>query len=134
MTRMFVAAYPPPDAVEDLDAFLDVRRDAADFRWTLAEHWHLTLAFLDDVPDRAQDELIERLDRAAAKRPAMTTTVAGGGAFPGAHHANLHVRRWYCDNSALDGFCHGLMRHARVRHAPRYTGFRLARNARTPSS
>ena len=80
--RMFVAAVPPPEALEDLEEFLSVRREAAPFRWTVPDQWHLTLAFLADVPDRAYDDLVERLARAARKRHPMRATIAGGGAFP----------------------------------------------------
>ena len=65
--RMFVAVVPPDDVVEHLDGFLDVRRDAAPFRWAAIEQLHLTLAFLADVPDRKLDDLVERLGRAAAR-------------------------------------------------------------------
>ena len=86
---MFVALRPPPDAVEHLDAFLEVRRAAAGFRWSPSEQFHVTLAFLADVPDRALDDLLERLGRAAARRTAFTTAVAGGGAFPNAARARV---------------------------------------------
>ena len=43
--RLFVALVPPSEAVEHLDAFLAVRREAAAFRWSLAEQLHVTLAF-----------------------------------------------------------------------------------------
>jgi 2'-5' RNA ligase len=87
--RMFVALQPPPDAVEHLDAFLEVRRAAAGFRWSPPEPFHVTLAFLADVPDRALDDLLERLGRAAARRTVFTTAVAGGGAFPNAARARV---------------------------------------------
>ena len=87
--RMFVALVPPETAVEDLDAFLAVRRDAAPFRWTLPEHLHVTLAFLADVADRRLDELGERLGRAAARRSRFSTRIAGGGAFPNAARARV---------------------------------------------
>ena len=80
---MFVAVQPPDDAVEHLDEFLDVRREAADFRWATTEQMHVTLAFLADVPERRVDDLTERLTRAAAKRTAFDTRISGGGAFPG---------------------------------------------------
>jgi RNA 2',3'-cyclic 3'-phosphodiesterase len=80
--RMFVAVIPPEEAVEDLDAFLEVRRDATELRWTLPDQWHLTLAFLAEVPDRAVDDLVARLTRAAAKRSAQEACLTGGGAFP----------------------------------------------------
>ena len=87
--RMFVALRPPEEAVQHLDEFLAVRREAAPFRWTLAEQIHLTLAFLAEVPDRRREELVERLGRAARRRTPVTTRVAGGGAFP--HPAGARV-------------------------------------------
>ena len=87
--RMFVAAVPPPEALEDLEEFLAVRRDAAAFRWTLPEQWHVTLAFLAEVPDRAHDDLLARLERATRKRHPMTATIVGGGAFPHAGRAKV---------------------------------------------
>ena len=80
--RMFVAAVPPAAALEDLEDFLSVRREAGAFRWTVPEQWHVTLAFLAQVPDRAYDDLLERLARAARKRRTMRAAIVGGGAFP----------------------------------------------------
>ena len=82
MTRMFVAAYPPPAAREHLESFLETRQEAGAFRWAVPEQWHLTLAFFADVPDRSLDALVEGLERAAAKRSATDLVIAGGGAFP----------------------------------------------------
>lgn len=79
---MFVAAVPTPEVLEHLEEFLAVRREVAAFRWTVPEQWHVTLAFLADVPDRSYDDLLARLERAARKRHPMTATIAGGGAFP----------------------------------------------------
>ena len=87
--RLFLALVPPPEAVEDLDAFLDVRRAAGPFRWAGPEQLHLTLAFLGDVPERRLDELLERLARAAARRTPFDATIAGGGAFPHASRARV---------------------------------------------
>ncbi len=86
---MFVAVTPGEQAVEDLDEFLAVRRDAAAFRWTPAEQFHLTLAFLAEVPDRKVDDLIERLGRAAGRRHTFAARLAGGGAFPNAARARV---------------------------------------------
>jgi 2'-5' RNA ligase len=86
---MFVAAVPPPEVLEDLEEFLSVRREAAAFRWTVPDQWHVTLAFLADVPDRAYDDLVERLSRAARKRHPMRASVAGGGAFPNVGRAKV---------------------------------------------
>lgn len=82
MTRMFVAAYPPPAAREHLESFLEARQEAGAFRWAVPEQWHLTFAFFAEVPDRSFDPLAEGLERAAAKRSAVELAIAGGGAFP----------------------------------------------------
>jgi len=87
--RMFVAVVPPDEALEHLDAFLEVRRDAAGFRWALIEQLHVTLAFLDAVPERVLDDLVEGLGRAAAKRTSFDTRITGGGAFPTAADARI---------------------------------------------
>jgi 2'-5' RNA ligase len=86
---MFVAVIPPEAALEDLEEFLAPRREAGPFRWTVPEQWHLTLAFMEDVPERAYDDLVARLERAARKRPPMSARVAGGGAFPHAGKAKV---------------------------------------------
>ena len=70
--RAFVAVLPSQEAVDDLDAFLDVRREAAAFRWTRPEQWHLTLAFMAELPERRLDDLGDRLERAARKRAPLT--------------------------------------------------------------
>lgn len=87
--RMFAALVPPDEAIEDLDAFLAPRREAAAFRWTLPEQMHVTLAFLAEVPDRKLDDLVERLARAARRRTPFPARVAGGGAFPNAARARV---------------------------------------------
>jgi len=87
--RLFAALVPPEEALEDLDEFLEVRREAGEFRWTQADQVHVTLAFLADVPDRSLDELLERLGRAAARRTAFPAAIAGGGAFPDVARARV---------------------------------------------
>ncbi len=87
--RLFTALVPPEDAREDLDGFLAPRREAAQFRWTSPEAWHVTLAFMPHVAQRHLDDLLERLGRATAKRTAHPLVVSGGGAFP--DPARAHV-------------------------------------------
>jgi RNA 2',3'-cyclic 3'-phosphodiesterase len=87
--RMFVAVVPPPEVVEHLDSFLEVRREAAAYRWASVEQLHVTLAFLAEVPDRKLDDLVERLGRAASRRTSFTSAVAGGGAFPNVGRARV---------------------------------------------
>ena len=86
---MFVALVPPTEALEHLEAFLDVRRGAGDFRWVQADQVHATLAFLEEVPDRSLDDLLEGLERAAARRTPFETAVAGSGAFPDVARAKV---------------------------------------------
>jgi 2'-5' RNA ligase len=86
---MFVALVPPDEAVEHLDAFLEVRRSAAEFRWASVEQLHVTLAFLAAVEERRLDDLSERLTRAAARRTSFETAMAGGGAFPNPARARV---------------------------------------------
>ena len=86
---MFAAVVPPAEVLDHLDEFLDRRRDAADFRWTVRDQLHLTLAFLARVPDRSLDDLQDRLERAARRRTPIRTAVAGGGAFPSVGRARV---------------------------------------------
>ncbi len=87
--RMFAAVVPPDDVVEDLEEFLDPRRELGELRWTSPESWHLTLAFLAEVPDARLDDLQERLDRAARRRTAFELRLGGGGAFPDVARAKV---------------------------------------------
>ena len=86
---MFVALRPPEEAVAHLDAFLEPRRAAAGFRWTMPDQLHVTLAFLAAVEERRVEELTERLARAAARRRAFDTAIRGGGAFPNVSRAKV---------------------------------------------
>ena len=96
---MFVAAVPPEEVLTHLDEFLSVRREAAPYRWTVPEHWHLTLAFAEDVPDRSLEDLSDRLQRAAAKRRAVRLRLAGGGAFPHPDRARVLFARLDTDEA-----------------------------------
>lgn len=91
--RMFTAVVPPEDVLEGLEEFLDPRRDGAGpdsgLRWTRPETWHVTLSFMSDVPERALDDLVERLTRAGRRRTSFDVALAGGGAFPNAARARV---------------------------------------------
>lgn len=86
---MFAAVVPPGDVLEGLERFLEPRREAAPFRWTMPEQWHLTLAFMAAVPDRALDDLVERLTRAGRRRTPFTVGLGGGGTFPNPARAKV---------------------------------------------
>jgi len=88
--RMFVALTPPDGALEDLGEFLAPRQEAEPgFRWTDRDQWHITLAFMAEVADRHLDDLLARLERAAARRTAFSACMAGGGAFPNPARAKV---------------------------------------------
>lgn len=92
--RMFVALVPPADALEDLAAFMAPRQEAeSGFRWTTEEQWHVTLAFMPDVRERSLDDLVVRLERAAARRSPFTARLSGGGAFPNPGRAKVLFAR-----------------------------------------
>src|SRR3954453_22440304 len=88
--RMFVAVIPPEEVLEDLAEFLAPRQEAErGLRWTVAEQWHLTLAFMAEVADRHLDDLQSRLERAGARRTPFEVALAGGGAFPNPARAKV---------------------------------------------
>jgi 2'-5' RNA ligase len=87
--------------VDHLEDFLAARREAAGFRWSDPEQWHLTTAFAADVPDRVLDDLDERLARAARRRRAFALGVAGGGAFPHPDRARVLYARLDADDRAV---------------------------------
>lgn len=80
--RAFVAVVPPAEVVQHLDDFLSVRREAAQFRWSDADQWHVTLAFTAALPDRSLDELDDLLSETAARHEGFGMRVCGCGAFP----------------------------------------------------
>lgn len=92
---MFVALVPPADALDHLAEFVAPRREArtgpewSGLRWTGPEQWHLTLAFMPEVPQRCLDDLSDRLERAAVRRTPFAVTLTGGGAFPNPARAKV---------------------------------------------
>jgi len=89
--RLFVAVVPPIEVVEDLSEFVEPRRahPDEDIRWAGDDHWHITLAFLGEVPDWKTDELGERLERAAKRQKPFELQLTGAGAFPGVADARV---------------------------------------------
>jgi RNA 2',3'-cyclic 3'-phosphodiesterase len=83
-TRLFAAIVPPDDAVEHLDEFLEPRREAGDLRWTSVEQFHVTLAFMPDVPDHLVDDYGDRLADGLARTPVPVVRLGGPVAFPDA--------------------------------------------------
>ena len=108
--RLFAAVVPPPDVVAELDRFLEPRRVAdASLRWTLADSWHLTCAFLPSVPDAEVDGFAEALADILAGFDAFDIGLEGSGAFPNPDRAKvlwLGVARGAEELGRLASRCH----------------------------
>ncbi len=80
--RLFVALVPPPEAVSELRAAVDmVRVRHPGLRWTAPDSWHVTLAFLGTVDAATRTCLEDRLARVASRHPPPVLALAGGGRF-----------------------------------------------------
>lgn len=82
--RLFVAAYPPAAVLDDLARVLADRhlsRTGANVRLAPREQWHLTLAFLGEVPDERAGDAAAAVDRAAERGGPATVRLAGAGRF-----------------------------------------------------
>jgi 2'-5' RNA ligase len=85
--RLFVCVDPSAAAMEHLGATVDglevARADAPGHSTRMAarDRWHITVAFLGDVPVDRVDRARAALDAAAADRPHPTVRFAGGGTF-----------------------------------------------------
>jgi 2'-5' RNA ligase len=91
--RLFVAVVPPPEVLTGLGTAVTPHQaePAAhrDLRWTGPEDWHVTLAFLGDVPGPVAAGLAPALERTAAGHRPFPLALAGAGAFPAAPHARV---------------------------------------------
>ncbi|MEQ6902292.1 RNA 2',3'-cyclic phosphodiesterase [Nocardioides sp. YIM 152588] len=83
-TRLFAAVIPSEEAVEHLEAFLEPRRAAADFRWSIPAQFHITLAFLPDVDDQLIDDYVDRLAEGLERTPIPDLRLKGPVVFPDA--------------------------------------------------
>ncbi|MFI9329514.1 RNA 2',3'-cyclic phosphodiesterase [Kitasatospora sp. NPDC052868] len=82
--RLFVAVLPPVEALQGLaDAVAPVRGlpGADRLRWTTVEGWHLTLAFLGEVPVERLPELEAGLAAVAEVHEVHRLRLAGAGRF-----------------------------------------------------
>lgn len=80
--RVFAAVVPPADALEHLDAFLEPRRAAGEFRWTRPEQLHVTLAFMAQVAEARVDDYVDRLAESLDDLPSAELSLAGAVVFP----------------------------------------------------
>jgi 2'-5' RNA ligase len=82
-TRIFLAVMPPRAALQRLHAtFAPHQRRLGPFRWTEPEQYHLTLAFLGEVPDERVTDVVEGVGLVAGQHRPFEVSIKGIGAFP----------------------------------------------------
>nr|WP_258050212.1 RNA 2',3'-cyclic phosphodiesterase [Streptomyces finlayi] len=80
--RVFIALAPPDDAKEELARELRPAYDThPHMRWNRIEDWHITLAFLGELPAETAPLLRPPLAGLAASRPSPCLSLRGGGSF-----------------------------------------------------
>ncbi|SCD84801.1 2'-5' RNA ligase [Streptomyces sp. BpilaLS-43] len=80
--RVFVALAPPDDAKEELAQALRPAYAAHPrMRWNRIEDWHITLAFLGELPRSAVSPLRPPLAELAARHSPLHLALRGGGHF-----------------------------------------------------
>ncbi|MEV4558419.1 RNA 2',3'-cyclic phosphodiesterase [Kitasatospora sp. NPDC049285] len=80
--RVFVALAPPDDAKDELARALQpAYASYPRLRWNRIEDWHITLAFLGELPATAVPLLRSAIADAAASHPALQLGLRGGGHF-----------------------------------------------------
>ena len=80
--RLFVAVEPPAEALDQLAAFtagLEVVRTGT--RVTARHLWHVTLAFLGEVPEERLPAAVAAVDGTVAGQGAPSLRISGGGRF-----------------------------------------------------
>ncbi|MEU9877404.1 RNA 2',3'-cyclic phosphodiesterase [Streptomyces phaeochromogenes] len=78
----FIALAPPDDAKNELAHALSPAYAAyPDLRWNRIEDWHITLAFLGELPVQDVQRLRSPLAELAAVRPSLELALLGGGHF-----------------------------------------------------
>ncbi|AUG82210.1 2'-5' RNA ligase [Kitasatospora sp. MMS16-BH015] len=80
--RVFIALAPPDEAKDELARALQPAYTAyPHLRWNRIEDWHITLAFLGELPTAAVPPLRAALADQAPTRPALRLRLLGGGHF-----------------------------------------------------
>ncbi|MFC1420766.1 RNA 2',3'-cyclic phosphodiesterase [Streptacidiphilus cavernicola] len=80
--RVFIALAPPDEAKDELASALQpVYEQFPQLRWNRIEDWHITLAFLGELPVATVPLLRPALAGLAASRPPLRLGLRGGGHF-----------------------------------------------------
>jgi 2'-5' RNA ligase len=104
--RLFVAVFPPPEALSHLESALST----SDIRLSAPARWHVTLAFLGEVPDAtpATAALAE-----AELNPVGALEIRGGGRFGAVLWAGVEG-----DLAALTRLTRSIRRSLRAKRVP----------------
>lgn len=87
---MFAAIVPPEQPHADLESFIEPRRDVeSELRWTPSHLWHVTLAFMAEVPEHLVDDVIDAIATVTAGRSPIPLQLRGAGVFPSPDHARV---------------------------------------------
>ena len=87
--RIFAAVLLPEEVAEDLEGFVEPRRQVDGPRWVPPSQWHLTVAFAPSVPERAIEPLLEAVAVATGRLTPTPVSLAGGGCFPDVTRARV---------------------------------------------
>ena len=80
--RLFVAVDPPADVLAHLAGFTaDLTAVRTGTRVTARHLWHVTLAFIGEVPDERLPAAIDAVDAAVAGQEPVPLRIASGGRF-----------------------------------------------------
>ncbi|MFF6908898.1 RNA 2',3'-cyclic phosphodiesterase [Streptomyces sp. NPDC012389] len=80
--RVFLALAPPDDAKDELERALRPAYEAYPrLRWNRIEDWHITLAFLGELPLTTVPLLMPRLAELATRHRPLRLALRGGGHF-----------------------------------------------------
>ena len=124
--RMFVAVDLAPAAGDSLAGVVDGIGPLPAGRWLERSTWHLTLAFLGDVPASRVGRLGRAFGEVAAAAEPFPLRVAGGGTFPDRGAPRLLWAGLDGDGGALGRLATAVTRAARAAH------LRLERRPFTP--
>jgi RNA 2',3'-cyclic 3'-phosphodiesterase len=126
--RLFVALYPPEDALDHLASTVERLRlgvaaaGGTNVRLTARPLWHVTVAFLGEVPDerapmaeQALRESVESWRADAPRRPVLR--LAGGGRF-GKRRFTVMWVGLAGEVDALTSLSRAVRRHLRRRRVP----------------
>lgn len=82
-TRTFLAVSLPDATRTELARIREeLQKDLPDFRWVNPELYHLTLAFLGDLPTEDLDRLNRSIADSVRSSPGVSLEIRGLGAFP----------------------------------------------------